>query len=283
VLLDFALQRRRPWAEPGLDAEPVPKLQGPIADNSSGVEESRMLAVAQDVVRELEFEAAPDEDDGARLIEPNDLANAFERVVVINLTRRPDRLARLSKRLEGNWPFAAPRRFEAIDGSRTSPPATWKKGAGAWGCAQSHRAVLDAAIADGVSSLLVLEDDAYVADDFASRAELFLARVPEDWDCLMLGAEHLLPPDPVAPGVARCRASIRCHAYAVRGPLMPMLSAFWQCNKIDHCDLVLSSLMGHYKAFAPDPLLIGQDAGWSDITPRLEPLRFLSPAVCRTR
>jgi len=234
-----------------------------------------MLSAIQDLPHDLEFETA-DEEVGRCPPGTNDLTRAFERVVVINLSRRSDRLARFSKRLVGNWPFAAPRRFEAIDGSIIEPPATWKKGAGAWGCAQSHRAVLDAAIADGVSSLLVLEDDAYVVDDFARQAESFLERLPEDWDCLMLGAEHLVRPAPVGPGVVRCTASIRCHAYAVRGPMMPMLSVFWHCNKIDHCDLVLSSLMGHYKAYAPDPLLIGQDAGWSDITPRLEPLRFLS-------
>jgi hypothetical protein len=204
------------------------------------------------------------------------LINAFDRVVVINLARRADRLARFHERLAGNWPFAPPRRFEAVDGANTPMPATWDKGAGAWGCAQSHLAVLNAAIADGVSSLLVLEDDACPVDDLPGQAELFLARVPADWDCLMLGTEHLLKPTPVAPGVVRCVTSIRSHAYAVRGGIMPMLSAFWQRNQTDHCDLVLCSLMGHYKAYAPDPLLIGQDAGWSDITQREEPARLLS-------
>jgi hypothetical protein len=204
------------------------------------------------------------------------LMNTFERVVVINLARRPDRLARFSMRMEGNWPFAAPRRFEAIDGVGMPLPATWTHGPGAWGCLQSHCAVLDAAIADGVSSLLVLEDDAYLADDLPRQAELFLARVPTDWNCLMFGAEHLMPPVSVGPGVFRCTVSIRCHAYAVRGPLMRMLSAFWRRNQADHCDLVLSSLMGHYKVYAPNPPLIGQDAGLSDITPRQFPLRFLT-------
>ena len=236
-----------------------------------------MLTALQDVDCEVAFEPDSQETWRRPRTESNDLKNAFERVVVINLSRRPDRFVRFSNQLEGNWPFAAPQRFEAIDGSRLSMPPTWEKGPGAWGCAQSHRAVLDTAVADGVSSLLVLEDDAYLVRDLPRKAGLFLSRVPEDWDCLMLGAEHLLPPARVTPGVVRCVASIRCHAYAVRGPLMPMLCAFWQCNKTDHCDLVLSSLMGHYKTYAPDPPLIGQDAGQSDISRRNEPLRFLSP------
>jgi hypothetical protein len=249
-----------------------------------------LTAITHDLPGKLPTEKASDEQRSAIMVEispspdapgesgvEGSLAKIFERVVVINLSKRPDRLARFSKRLENNWPFASPLRFEAIDGSNLSPPAKWKIGPGAWGCLQSHRAVLDTAIADGVSSLLVLEDDAFPVEDFPQRIAQFLSRVPADWNCLMLGAEHLLPPTPIVPGVVRCTASIRCHAYAVRGPLMPMLSVFWQCNQTDHCDLVLCSLMPVYKAYAPDPPLIGQDAGRSDITPKQEPLRFFSP------
>ncbi len=208
---------------------------------------------------------------------PGPLADAFDRVVVINLPRRPERLARFAAATAAtDWPFAAPQPFAAVDGlTAPPPPPAWPHGPGAWGCLQSHRAVLAAALADGVGSLLVLEDDAHPAPDLAARAAPFLAAVPADWACLMLGAEHLVPPAPVAPGVVRCTTSIRCHAYAVRGPLMPMLAAFWQANQTDHCDLVLSALMPHFPTYAPDPPLFGQAAGPSDITPDTYPLRFL--------
>jgi hypothetical protein len=213
---------------------------------------------------------------GWRRIMPGGVADAFERVVVINLSRRSERFERFSRRLEGKWPFRPPRRFEAVDGLEIAPPAGWSHSPGAWGCLQSHRAVLDSAIADGIPSLLVMEDDAYPVEDFPELASHFLRAVPEDWDCLMLGAEHLLPPEAVVPGVVRCTASIRCHAYAVRGKIMPMLSAFWQVNRSDHCDLVLCSLMRSYKFYAADPLLIGQDEGMSDIQPTHYPVRFFT-------
>jgi hypothetical protein len=204
-----------------------------------------------------------------------DNAEFFDRVVVINLARRPERMERFVQNLRG-WPFAAPRRFEAIDGLSSPPPPCWDKGPGAWGCLLSHRAVLDAAIADEIKSLFVLEDDAFLAPDFPALIDQFLNRVPGDWDCLMLGAEHLRPPIPVGDGVLRCVASNRSHAYAVRGPFMKILSQFWSQTTNDHCDVVLSSLMRHFKAYAPDPLLIGQDAGHSDVTDRREHLRFLA-------
>jgi hypothetical protein len=104
-----------------------------------------------------------------------------------------------------------------------------------------------------------------------------MGKVPDDWDGLMFGAEHLQPPETICPGVVRCRASNRSHAYAVRGRLMGVLSQFWRNTTNDHCDLVISSLMRHFKMYAPDPLLIGQDAGHSDVTGRKEWLRFLAP------
>jgi Glycosyltransferase family 25 (LPS biosynthesis protein) len=204
-----------------------------------------------------------------------EISRFFDRVVVINLARRPERMERFWKNLR-DWPFGSPQRFEAIDGLVTVPPPGWDKGPGAWGCLLSHRAVLDAAIADGINSLLVLEDDAFVAPDFGGLVDQFLQRVPADWDCLMLGAEHLRPPIPMGDGVVRCVASNRSHAYAVRGRFMQILSQFWSQTTNDHCDVVLSSLMRHFKAYAPDPLLIGQDAGQSDVTDRRERLRFLA-------
>jgi GR25 family glycosyltransferase involved in LPS biosynthesis len=203
-----------------------------------------------------------------------DFRGTFDRVVVINLARRPERLGRFWQLLS-DWPLLPPERFEAIDGSATLPPATWQRGAGAWGCMLSHRAVLRTALRDGVSSLLCLEDDAYPVEDFAARAADFLNRVPADWDCLMLGCEHLRPPTPHADGIVQCVCANRMHAYALRARMMQVLLEALESATNDHCDIVLASLMGHFKTYAPDPPLIGQDAGFSDISQRSERLRFL--------
>jgi hypothetical protein len=203
------------------------------------------------------------------------LSETFDRVVVINLGRRPERLARFWKLL-GQWPFKTPQRFEAIDGLAVGVPSGWDKGPGAWGCLLSHRWVLESAINDGIHSLLVLEDDAYPVTNIASLSARFLESAPNDWDGLMFGAEFLLPPQVISPGVVRCIAANRSHAYAVRGPLMRILLHFWQNTTNDHCDIVISSLMRQFKFYAPDPLLIGQDAGLSDVTGHNEWLRFLA-------
>ena len=127
-------------------------------------------------------------------------------------------------------------------------------------------------------SVLILEDDAYPVDDLPAKAELFLSRVPKDWSCLMFGAEHVFTPIPAAAGVVQCTGAIRCQAYALRGPLMRMFSLLLQRNPLNHCDMILCTLMRHYKTYAPDPAIIGQDGGMSDIAYGEEPVRFWGAA-----
>jgi GR25 family glycosyltransferase involved in LPS biosynthesis len=205
------------------------------------------------------------------------LEKFFDRVVVLNLARRPERIERFWQTL-GDWPFRKPERFEAIDGSAVTVPPEWKMGAGAWGCMLSHRQILRSAIADGLESILVLEDDALPSPNFNSLIASFLSNVPADWDCLMLGGQHLHTPKPIAPRVVQCISTHRTHAFAIRRKMMPGLSKFWETVTNDHCDIVLAACMSYFKAYAPDPFLIGQSPGFSDITMRPERLRFLSVA-----
>ncbi len=211
----------------------------------------------------------------------------FDRVLLINLKRRPDRLAKALDALKNcRWPFQWPEIFPAIDGSVVPCPSTWKSGGGAWGCMKSHQAILERAISDGVSNVLVLEDDLCFIDDFTTKVQHFLSLVPDDWDQLMLGGQHInlgVSPTLVKPGVLRCADCERTHCYAVRGEYMERLYLAWtRGGKFDasmHCDWIMGrdpKLQRAHKVYAPDPFLVGQDRNQSDINGRHQPRKLWS-------
>lgn len=204
------------------------------------------------------------------------LEGCFDRVVLINLDRRPDRLERVTRELAAiGWPFRKPERFRAIDGHRVPVPLWWHAGGGAWGCMQSHRQVLEQALMDGVRSILVLEDDVTFRPDFGQRISEFLANVPGDWEQLMIGGQLFAhsKKEKVAEGVLRVVDCQRTHCYALRGRAIRDLYSKW-CASSGHCDHVMGPWQASYRVYAPEPFLAGQSDGTSDISGADNPTKY---------
>lgn len=185
----------------------------------------------------------------------------IERVAVISLARRQDR--RDAFRLPKDWPWPEPSWFRAIDGSGLDLPPAWARaGSGAYGCALSHVAVLEQALADGIWSLLVLEDDAVFCEEFTARLQEFKERVPDDWAMVMLGGQHVHGV-PIMP-IVRCRNTQRTHAYAIRGPAIRLLADLFR-STAEHIDRALPIFQAQAPTYAPRPFLVSQAAGRSDV------------------
>lgn len=192
----------------------------------------------------------------------------FQRVALINLRRREDRRKTFLGQAEVSQ-IPSLTIVDAVDGHKVPAPINWTAGAGAWGCMQSHRQLLQTAIQDDIDTLLVFEDDAVFLENFTSTFETFLRTVPSDWDGLMLGGQHMQTPVPVSPGVVRCLNCQRTHAYALRGRYLREVYRRW-ISSSGHCDHIMGPMHRDFKVYAPDPFIVAQGPGASDITCRNE-------------
>ncbi|MGE3143133.1 MAG: glycosyltransferase family 25 protein, partial [Hyphomonadaceae bacterium] len=162
---------------------------------------------------------------------PPTINGFFERVVVLNLDRRPDRWESMQRKLQRAGITAE--RFAAIDGQTPDIAADYAAyaagalapapenarpisasrafyldydsqaarvafieataqrkaiaSAGAWGYLKSMEAVLEQALADQVSSLLVLDDDVLFHRDARTLFADAVKELPADWLILQLG------------------------------------------------------------------------------------------------
>lgn len=200
-----------------------------------------------------------------------DYAHNFDRVVVINLKRRPDRLIDFHNNLkEEKWPFMYPDTFAAMDGNCLGAP-NFNSGGGAYGCKQSHVRILEQAINDGIRNILVLEDDAVLLPGGVDRIVDFIRRVPDDWDQLMLGGQHMHEPIPYANGIVKATDCQRTHAYVIRGQFMHDMYVAWMDAKV-HIDWVMGPMQRDRNVYCMQKFAFGQAAGVSDINHGIHPL-----------
>lgn len=205
------------------------------------------------------------------------LEKYFDRVVAINLDRRPDRWQELLTGLEdAHWPFKKPERVPAVDGDACTVPIWWKQGGGAWGCMMSHARILEDCIRSNVQRVLILEDDVTFVDDLPALAESFLRHVPDDWDQLYFGGQHLHDPRKYNDHVFQGINVNRTHCHAVSRKFMPRMYRYilnahdYIANPGHHIDHRLGALQetGTVKVYSPVQWLAGQAEGRSDISGR---------------
>jgi len=197
----------------------------------------------------------------------------FDRCVVLNLDRRPDRWAAFLARIPADWPFPAPERWPAVDGEQAvGIPSWWRESPGAWGCFQSHLAIWRAQ-QDAGERWLILEDDAFAVDNLAERWAKIAENVPGNWHQMYLGGQFLelcrVTPQPFDgnPWWVRAFNVNRTHAYAVAQEFLPRLLKFFEKRWNLHVDYALAKLHRDSTCMivAPREWLFGQVAGRSDV------------------
>lgn len=234
------------------------------------------------------------------------MLDQFDRVYVINLNRRPDRLREMRTQLRSiGQDFGD--RIRRISASTPRAQGGFRS-IGAHGCFLSHLRCISKAAADGARNLLILEDDV----DFEPRFEELQAPLRGviargDWDLLYGGfrlddgalesGTTMYAPGlrEVSPETPICTA----HFFAVNGPRIAELRDYMQAmllrpyGDVEGGPMDVDGAYSWYRrkhdvrTLIADPQLGHQRATSSDITPRwfdrYATLALVANLVRRTR
>tara|TARA_R110002096_G_scaffold82501_1_gene192008 strand:+ start:234 stop:875 length:642 start_codon:yes stop_codon:yes gene_type:complete len=192
----------------------------------------------------------------------NDL---IDKVYLINLATRPDRLQRVKERLE--CLDIKYERLEAIDGKTIEPHHHLKPGE--VGCNMSHVSALRDAKRNNYGSILILEDDVVFKEDILERFNEGYKRVPDDWEIIFLGGDHIRPPTKISEHIVKCNFTFNTHAYIIRDVAYEKLLA--KAKRMSaQIDTVYArmQILGKVKAYGFYPWLANQEDGYSDVQDR---------------
>jgi GR25 family glycosyltransferase involved in LPS biosynthesis len=181
------------------------------------------------------------------------LNEVFDRIVLINLDHRTDRLEAFDKQAKALGIEYI--RFPAITPDMLNSNPTDA-------CKQSHISVLHNAVKDGVGNLLVFEDDATFVDNFLEEFNQVYSQLPEDWDMFYLGAWHLRFEE-YNQKLVKMVKSYSAHAYGIRAKYLQQ--ALSEALGPYPLDMALAQRHQFIQAYCAKPALVFQSPGYSDI------------------
>ncbi|WP_410051590.1 glycosyltransferase family 25 protein [Bradyrhizobium sp. SZCCHNR2020] len=151
----------------------------------------------------------------------------FDRIAIIHLPEREDRLRELTTELEFVGLDIKDRRVEIPQAPRPSSPEGFPS-RGVYGNFLSHLGIIRQAYEDGLRSVLVLEDDAIFSHEFSRRqSELASALSSDAWDVLFLGHSVSRGLPFSKSGLVRYSGDfLWAHCYAVNRRIMPHLAEY---------------------------------------------------------
>lgn len=179
---------------------------------------------------------------------------------VINLARRPDRMAHFNAEMK-HIGVTCVERFEAVDAGI---------GWGNNGCSASHRAVMELIIARGLRRAFIFEDDAVVRSEFRDRFHDQFAvverEIPEDFSMMYLGAGYGEKPQGwVSKHIIRTAQMKTTSSYGVTGKSAPILRDLIPVGTTDSIDNLYAGFNVTGKCYICEPRLFIQYHSFSDL------------------
>lgn len=197
----------------------------------------------------------------ARLYEKPPLV---DRIYYLNLERRPDRRIFMERQLQ-KYRLSA-QRVSAVDGNTlqmtTQTIRTWNKYA--LGALITHRLIIEDAHRQNYDSILVMEDDAELKEDWREILERAYKDLPSDWHMLYLSGGHNKPPEKVTDNIYKLKNTYGAFAIIMNKRCYENILKLTEL-KIAPIDVIYSRYHERFPCYIVNPGIARNIPSYSDI------------------
>lgn len=191
----------------------------------------------------------------------------FKNIYCINLEHRKDRWDKVSEEFK-KFGIENVNKFNAVDGNKldyslmTYNPLLLK---GEIGVLFSHIKLIKMAKEQNLENILILEDDVCFTNEL-NRLDFYMEQVPENWDLLYLGANHMMSDRliQIKPNIVKLNHSFGLQCVAVKNTIYDrILELSLKLGK--QVDVYYTDIQKESNVYCLHPNIALQEQGFSDI------------------
>lgn len=188
--------------------------------------------------------------------------NFFDKKICINLEKRKDRLER-SLQVFKNFNIDV-EIFKAIDGNTLINP-TITIPIGNYGLNKTSEKIFEECIELNINNVLIFEDDVELHDDFHLILNQALNQLPEDWEMLYFGGNHIGGVIPYTNNLNKLLKTYAAHAFVINKNIFSIiLDDLKKFTNLEN-DVIYSNLHSRGKSFVITPHIAWQRPDYSNI------------------
>lgn len=192
-----------------------------------------------------------------------ELKKYFDKIYCINLERRLDRWNKVLVEFDKFGISNQIDKFNAIDGNNI--PNQTKLLNGELGVLETHIKLIEKCKNDKLNNVLIMEDDVYFTNEF-NNLDSLMSFVPEDWDLLFLGGNHIYgkPPLKINEKIIKTNHTVALHCVAIKNTMFDVILEILQ-KKSKQVDSYYADLQKGFNSYCFYPNLAKQSIDYSDI------------------
>jgi GR25 family glycosyltransferase involved in LPS biosynthesis len=196
------------------------------------------------------------------------LFERFDKVYLINLDRRPDRLENFQQEVE-KYDLGDYEKISAVDGqSLDVSKYNTNLNPGEIGVILSNLQIIHNAKSNNYEKILIIEDDCYFTEEVKNINEYFML-LPDDWEMLYMGGNHnthmgVPPPIKVNEKIQKLHSSFSAHLVGIKSNMYDFIEKSLK-NLKEPLDVSYARLQKSFNAYSFFPAIAKQKSDYSDI------------------